>query len=298
MAMVALDVLIGVVLVFLLLSLACSAAAELLASITNLRAAGLERGLAALVPGRERDVKAHPLVAGITGAERPSYIPKRAFALALLETLRSDKVPSALTDPQGFIDRLPEVEPLRKVLRPLFEKAGYETQAALANIEAWYDDAMQRVSGWYKRSSRIIVLAIAGVGAVGLNVDAVNLVRVLSTNAAVRDALVAQAQATASAEVMRARPASVDEAGGRLAALRNTGIPLGWSAAPLDKDVRGIPGDALGWLAKLLGLGITTLAASIGAPFWFDLLNRLVNIRSSIHPDEPRRRRGAETTKS
>ncbi|MEU7908022.1 hypothetical protein [Actinoplanes sp. NPDC049118] len=35
------------------------------------------------------------------------------------------------------------------------------------------------------------------------------------------------------------------------------------------------------WLLKLLGLALTAAAAAIGAPFWFDLLNRLVNLRST-----------------
>lgn len=39
------------------------------------------------------------------------------------------------------------------------------------------------------------------------------------------------------------------------------------------------PASIFGWL-------LTAIAISFGAPFWFDLLNRLMNIRSSVRPGE------------
>jgi hypothetical protein len=36
-----------------------------------------------------------------------------------------------------------------------------------------------------------------------------------------------------------------------------------------------------GGRSDLIGLLLTTFAVSLGAPFWFDLLNRFVNIRSA-----------------
>ena len=40
-------------------------------------------------------------------------------------------------------------------------------------------------------------------------------------------------------------------------------------------------GQNAGLLAKLLGLILTVLAVSPGAPFWFDLLSKLANVRGS-----------------
>lgn len=46
------------------------------------------------------------------------------------------------------------------------------------------------------------------------------------------------------------------------------------------KCVRGqVPVGGLGWLVKIFGLLITTLAISQGSPFWFDVLQKLVNVR-------------------
>ena len=41
-----------------------------------------------------------------------------------------------------------------------------------------------------------------------------------------------------------------------------------------------------GWPIKLLGWIITILAASLGAPFWFDMLNKIMVVRNTIKPQE------------
>jgi hypothetical protein len=63
---------------------------------------------------------------------------------------------------------------------------------------------------------------------------------------------------------------------------------LGW-AGPVDprattynpEDPRRFPRGGNDWVIKLLGLLVTTLAATLGAPFWFDVLNKIINIRST-----------------
>ena len=51
-------------------------------------------------------------------------------------------------------------------------------------------------------------------------------------------------------------------------------LPIGWKA-PLDNAERE------GWISKLVGWIITALAVSLGAPFWFDMLNKLNSLRST-----------------
>ena len=59
--------------------------------------------------------------------------------------------------------------------------------------------------------------------------------------------------------------------------LSKLGLPLGWST---------LPEDATGWIKKVIGLLITTLAVSLGAPFWFDVLKNFSNLRSSGPPPD------------
>lgn len=35
------------------------------------------------------------------------------------------------------------------------------------------------------------------------------------------------------------------------------------------------------WITKFFGLILTVFAASLGAPFWFDILNKIISIRST-----------------
>jgi len=61
--------------------------------------------------------------------------------------------------------------------------------------------------------------------------------------------------------------------------LGDLGLPLGW---------RSLPRSATTWASKITGLLFTTIALSLGAPFWFDLLSRFVGVGSSgQEPDMP-----------
>jgi hypothetical protein len=56
---------------------------------------------------------------------------------------------------------------------------------------------------------------------------------------------------------------------------------------PVDAPEGGIPRDWGYVLSKVLGWAISGLAASQGAPFWFDVLKRFTNVRSAgIKPAE------------
>jgi hypothetical protein len=75
--------------------------------------------------------------------------------------------------------------------------------------------------------------------------------------------------------------------------LASLSVPLGWSAD--DKDPRAVPHDALGWTLKVLGLLLTALGVSLGAPFWFDVLNKLSVVRATVKPGE---KAGPDATKA
>src|SRR5713226_3383259 len=102
-----LDVALGLVFTYLLLSLICTAANELLAGLLNLRGrklfAGIENllygsDLPAQAPDRTRDLQVtdvydHPLIRSLYRRRWPSYIPSTNFALAVIDSL----LPAAFT---------------------------------------------------------------------------------------------------------------------------------------------------------------------------------------------------------
>jgi hypothetical protein len=185
-----------------------------------------------------------------------------------------------------------------------------ETKLAKArrNVEKWFDDSMDRVSGAFKRYSQMMALIIGFVVALILNVDSIDLTLYLWREPAVRQALAQKATDFELAqEDLETNPEQ---------ALQNfrekfvgLSLPVGWgitrmqSAAISDANCQlfpspnqafGIPiiGSTLCFTPpqstnqanlaiKLLGIVLTALAARQGAPFWFDILKRVVNLRST-----------------
>jgi hypothetical protein len=70
-----------------------------------------------------------------------------------------------------LLGALPDDNKIKKALVPLLESANDDFEKALANMEKWYDEAMDRLTGWYKRYSQWWALGLAFVIALVLNAD-------------------------------------------------------------------------------------------------------------------------------
>jgi hypothetical protein len=66
----------------------------------------------------------------------------------------------------------------------------YSIEEFTKKLETWYDDSMNRVSGWYKRQVQTILFIIGIVLAVTFNVDVLQIAGKLSTDKDARDQLV------------------------------------------------------------------------------------------------------------
>ena len=324
-----LDVAIGVVLMFLATSLISSAVNELVEAFLKNRARDLERGIRELLgdsspQGLVQQFYTHPLISGLfrgnysgsSAKNLPSYIPARTFALALMDliqpgALNSSSGASATTPPgnsgpgyalpislgRGLVQQFRQsaaalpASPLRSALLPLIDASGDDPSAARQNIEDWYNAAMDRVSGWYKRRTQFILVGIGFAVAGLMNADTISLARHLSTSKAARDVVVASAT-TANSKGPAGLPTGVsptlewiDSVGG---------LPLGWRTPPGNAnlseqyklDPQRFPQTPSEAVAKLVGFLITALAVSLGAPFWFDVLNQFMVVRSTVKPQE------------
>ena len=67
-----------------------------------------------------------------------------------------------------------------------------------------------------------------------------------------------------------------------LSQIRQLGLPVGWDT----NDTRTVPRTFWGWVTKVLGWLVTATAISLGAPLWFDLLNKIMVVRSTVRPWE------------
>jgi hypothetical protein len=338
-----LEVAIGMIFVYLLLSLLCSAFSELIESLIRYRARDLKRGIDKLLddPDLVKGFFNHPLVKAL--GEKPSYIPARTFSLALwnlatTEAAKGKEAAAGVTQDlkaiRGLIASLDgqKYGNIQSALLTLIDEAGNDINRARANIEGWYNDAMDRVSGWYKRRTHWILIAMGLLAAVFLNVDTISVTRALWYNDTLRNSVVMAAEnyiktnpppptpttppspqgETAAAktdedtEAQAKAKAALDKVKDIRGEINNLGLPIGWVYEPDKEDAkykdnpvlykndltaystdpRRFPDDGYSWFLKVLGLLFTALAVSQGAPFWFDLLNKFMVIRSTVKPRE------------
>ena len=268
---VSLDVAIGLVFCYASISVIASSIYEAIASLFKLRARSLLQGMKAMLndnafTGLAHELYQHALVNprsdGKTEKAKtpdfvPSYIEPRSFALALIDVLQKGPEAFASLGPKLAAISDPQ---LRTLLQGMYQRAGDDLRRFEAELASWFDSGMDRVSGGYKRQAQLftflIGFAIAGV----FNVDTFHLFKTLWEHPAAAATIAASANQPDSAQhVLQALFAQ----------------PVGWNPVP-----SCIPLAVCGWF-------VTAFSVLFGGPFWFDLLQRLVNLRGTGSKPEP-----------
>jgi len=206
-----LDIAIGMAFVYLLLSLVCSAANEIIEAIVKARAKHLETGIQNLLgKGLSEEIYGHRLVSGLfpNKKRKPSYIPSKTFTQALLNTV----FPDGLSVEEGTANPLAKLRetvaglssnsaaaPIQGALLAMIDDAQGDINKFRANVDNWYDAAMDRVSGWYKRRVQFIIMILAVFVVMAFNADSISVLKALANNKALRESVVAAADAYAKA---------------------------------------------------------------------------------------------------
>jgi hypothetical protein len=291
----ALDVLVGLFFLYFLLSIVCSAVQESIAQVFNLRADTLEQGVRNLLGDeglterffRNPRVKALSKPPGVLRrASGPSYIPSRVFALTLLDSLfppGEDEGRDLFALARARLEEDDVPGRVKTLLRDALEHAGEERDRFRGELERSFDQAMDRVSGWYKRRAQLILFVVALVTVGFMNADTFSIAQRLWKDDALRAAVAAQTASTTSAASQNCAGTSAEDSPQKRAAkcvddVEQLGLPLGWTSVTSPH----------GWgiLGKIGGLLVTAFALSLGAPFWFDLLGKFMVVRSTVKPTE------------
>ncbi|MEW6405731.1 MAG: hypothetical protein AB1649_28400, partial [Chloroflexota bacterium] len=178
------------------------------------------------------------------------------------------------------------------------------------NIETWFDDSMDRISGWYKRLAQFSTFTIGLICAIVFNIDSIHLTAQLWREPILREAISDNASLVLSQYAESDGSLNVEAISFlQLLQDRFLELPIGWnfysvyptpsqacSFSPTEGEVFGFSSrtgcirpfgaqdTTNGWLwlfYKTIGLLITGLASAQGSSFWFDMLSKLVNIRSA-----------------
>jgi len=288
---------------------------------------------------------------------KPSYIKKEAFSKVIIDLLKGKNlqpgddikplIQKSIDDGKFAWDNTPIDKETLNYIRSVWTDAQGEVDVFRKSMEQWFDETMERCSGWYKKHTQYILLGIGFLIAVAFNVDSISIEKKLQKDPALRATIVQQADAFTKAHpnlyqerisdlnknnlpsytqhdsatnkvkadsIARAKSDSLINRGKELThkadslingdiAKVNGMLGLGWSGLKLTDSVSCkvcICEETSGFwssfwsclkcgfnvvgkcLLMFLGWLITALALSLGAPFWFDLLNKLMKLRNSI----------------
>ena len=311
------EIAIGLSLMYLTLATICSVIRERAEALLRTRAVDLERGVRELLGGDAtltEKLYNHPLISGLfkgnygdakidpktllmpRGSNLPSYIPSDHFATALLDIVRKNaaggNTPEQLRAGIGQIENAQ----VRQLLTTAFDTAHGDIDVARKTLENWFNAAMDRVTEWYKRRSQFFILMLSVAVSFAINANTLTIIERLSIDTSLRQALVEQAKSvdidkSKATQRIAQNASDIDAWYG----LGQFGFPVGWAdgwpgphANPLYVTPTFAANSWDWWwywiLQPVLGLLLTAFAVSLGAPVWFDIMNRLVSLRAAVRP--------------
>jgi len=296
------QVAIGIIFVWVVLAVITSQIQEWIASALAWRANMLEDAIEQMLgnPELKNKLYNHPLVQGLfssNGKRKPGGIPQDKFALVLFEEVINSGI--TVTDAKNTFDNLKksvaalkakeEGNPLKNfatsldtLLIGIEEKTNDATNSitqARIRVESWFNDSMERLGGAYRRRMQIVGIIVGIAVAAALNVDTGAIMTTLWKDPVIRQAVVTQANQLQEPGTQSAQPPSAEEIAKNVEKLSALSLPIGWSA-------KNMPTDVNGWIAKIIGIVLSGMAAAQGAPYWFDIMRKLVT-RNPPVPQQP-----------
>ncbi|MDJ0704793.1 MAG: hypothetical protein QNJ46_16035 [Leptolyngbyaceae cyanobacterium MO_188.B28] len=194
-------------------------------------------------------------------------------AEAVLSRLKTLKLPPQLTKSLRIIANETQIK---------LQTADNRVYRFQQEVEGWFDRSMERASGVYKRNSRGIALLIGFALAIAVNADTFHITDRLLVDQTIRNSI---SQMASQAETSSNPDDLAEELGGVKDAVSDTlkelPLPIGRDQIILNaqKEAQNnwgfpIPRRVLGWI-------VTGVAISMGSNFWFDLLKKVINVKST-----------------
>ena len=289
---------------------------------------------------------------------KPSYLNPYTFSITLIDILRGPDYDGTQSQKDLIHNSIQNntynisPETLYQI-KMLFAESKGDVEKFRILLENWYNEVMNRCSGWYKKQNQQILFVIGFFIAFSFNVDTIAIYRILSDNKSAREDLVKLAIASGTKYEEQIKQIKNQTKNDTIKLKTLTGadttivttsyylsdtslsqtrkfvmedvaktsniLGLGWpdkdsckviedlknknqsckcsEAAKLSKEseakiesynkkyyCQANPYQSDKSMIRILGWVLTALAISLGAPFWFDLLNKVTYIRSSIRP--------------
>ena len=333
------DTFIGLVTIYLVLSLIVTAVGECICTLTGLRGRILRKlifqllGKTAGAQFLDRDAiqrlhapkgnlsfervkllrrKTDSGDQEISAGRAPSYIPDHVFSNELLNmlvnpdcnaTTNEEQEPAVQISPSsaavtpvtvGNIDRaiaLNRYPVFNEKLKQLWQQANYDLAGFEIGLRDWFNQTGDRSVGWFRRELSLYLFFVGVFVAVALNADTLHMFTKLSEDQALRASYTDRAaeliDAAGDDVVELCGAFGLEDAACSPSAVAQRALPDALPVIGWDQITQTESGQStLFWILKALGWLLTAAAVSFGAPFWFDILQKITKIRSSIPPDK------------
>ncbi len=336
---VALDVVIGLIFIYLLYSLLGTLLEEILATNIGLRSFMLQKAIRRMLDDSKNNTALsdafynHPLIKYLADSpwpwplkNKPAYIKPDTFSKVMIDLLRGQNSNCGANDAASiqnslstkklaWDDKTVICDQTDTYLNSVWSDAKCNPDVFKLNLEQWFNETMDRTTGWYKKYTQILLLGVGLLISVGFNVDTIKIVQLLENNPKLRAQVVQQA-----GDFEKTHPRLDEEIDitqlkiDSLTKLRKNSDSLATKLAA-DKQARELNNQlfkqatevvgtnikvnnvlAIGWegsfsknlksitFQNIIGWFLTALAISMGAPFWFDLLNKVMLLKGSLSP--------------
>lgn len=357
-----LDIVIGLIFIYLLYSLLATIIQEIIASQFAFRAKILERAVFRMLEDENKfaskfrsvwylfkktgnggaknsityEYYKHPLILFLGESDcrgKPAYINKETFSKVIVDLLRGKDVAPG-DDIKLLIQKSLDSQSTNwgnsrisdqtlSYLKSIWADANGDVGKFKHHLESWFEETMDRASTWYKKHIQFVLFFIGLAISIAFNVDTLKIIERLEKDPKLREQLVQQANAFQEAHPDLDKKLLIQQAENNkfLAqknkiqvndSLRNKELSdslqlanylalkskrdelLDQASTLIRNDINSVHHSlGLGWEAydsssflnifySLTGWMVTALALSLGAPFWFDLLNRLMKLRGSV----------------
>ena len=175
-------------------------------------------------------------------------------------------------------------------------------------IENSFDSSMERAGGVYKRNAKGVAILIGITLAIATNTDTFHVINRLSKDSLLREIIIKKAVEVESSNALGMNQPDPNEI------LKDVELPIGWTIPNLTQQICGdrvsrenaifcvevkdvksnVSRKPIDWknirisdlpifrvLMMIGGWFISGIAIAMGAPFWFDLLSKVMNVRNA-----------------
>ena len=340
-----LEIIIGLVFIYLLLSLLATTIQEIIASLLSMRGRVLLQAIAKLMEIENLDEWTDKTRAQVLKEFKkrvmeskvyrkyssrflwirqfPSYLSSEQVAEVLTEVMQEDATAEEQVTTRGVGGTTANPNRMRHITNsrlqknlnlmmseepaePAFQTRGLSdalenmeerVKKAQSDFDRYYNEAMDRATGWYKRNVTRNLIIIGLLLGLVFDADTFKIYTNLTNNPDDRKELIELAVTFVDED--RLSNYAIDTTGTlpdsvQFEALKNTlnnllieeinQVPPPLGLGRTDGFPAKVPEgkNEIWWrLTKLLGWIVTALAISMGAPFWFDILKRLIHIRNA-----------------